>query len=150
MVLTTLPFGNRAASWIALGLFAVLFGGLGWAVTREILRRSSTASRGLARFVGLVLFAVPVFLLYVSSLNGFYEAEVEGRVLRMRYLLPALVSELPLSEVASARPVPWYRGRWRLEIVDTSGKRYTSATANRESVSESEALIRQALDRTGP
>ena len=148
MVLTTLPFGNRAASWIALGLFAVLFGGLGWAVTREILRRSGTVHSSLARFLGLALFAAPVFLLYVSSLNGFYEAEVEGRVLRMRYLLPGLVSELPLLEVASARPVPWYRGRWRLEIVGTSGKRYISATANRESVTESSIRIQRALQMT--
>ena len=147
--LLTFEFGSRSGSWFALGLFAALFGALGWGVTREIRLRSITTSQRLARLIGFVLFVGPLFLVYASSLSGFYEAEIEGEVFRMRYLLPMVASEIPLADVASVEPIPWYRGRWRLEVVTSSGSRYESATWHREPVSESSVQIKQALQRMG-
>jgi hypothetical protein len=140
----TWEFGSRSGSWFALCLFAALFGVLGWGVSREIRRRSRTTPR-LAHSLGFLLFLGPMWLVYASSLGGFYEAEVDGTVLRLRYLLPAVRSEIPLTEVRAIEPVPWYRGRWRLQVVATSERRYESATWQRTTISESAVQLRQAL-----
>jgi hypothetical protein len=49
-----LQFGSRSGSWFALGLFAAMFGTLGWGVAREIRLRSSRDS-GIARVLGLAV-----------------------------------------------------------------------------------------------
>jgi hypothetical protein len=86
-----------------------------------------------------------MLLLYASSLGGFYVAEVEGPVLRLRYLLPAARLEIPLTDIAAVESIPWYRGRWRLEVVAMSGKRYESATSRRHAVSESAEGLKRVL-----
>jgi hypothetical protein len=85
-----------------------------------------------------------MLLLYASSLGGFYVAEVEGPVLRLRYLLPAARLEIPLTDIAAVESIPWYRGRWRLEVA-VSGKRYESATSRRHAVSESAEGLKRVL-----
>jgi len=140
----TFEFGSRSGSWFALVLFAVLFAILGWGVAREFRRRAAMAPL-LARTFGAALFAGPLLLVYASSLGGFYDAELDGPALRMLFLLPATATETPLTDVTSAEPQPWYRGRWRLVIVASSGARYESATWHREQVLESAARIKRAI-----
>jgi hypothetical protein len=136
-------FGSQSGTWFALCFFAVLFGVLGWSVSREIRRRAPGATRS-AYGIGVVLSLGPMLLLYASSLGGFYVAEVEGPVLRLRYLLPAARLEIPLTDIAAVESIPWYRGRWRLEVA-VSGKRYESATSRRHAVSESAEGLKRVL-----
>jgi hypothetical protein len=139
-----LEFGSRSGSWFALCLFGTLLGVLGWGVAREIRVRSDRGGGIIARGLGLALFLVPLSLIYVSSLNGFYEAEVEGAVLRLRYLIPAVSSEIPLAEITDVRRTAWQRGKWRLVVDTDSGSTYESATSDREPVAESLARLRDA------
>jgi hypothetical protein len=138
----TWEFGSRSGSWLALCLFAALFGVLGWGVSRELRQRAGAT--GVARGVGLLLFLGPVVLVYASSLSGFYEAEVDGTMLRLRYLLPCH-TEIPLVEVSAVEPIPWYRGRWRLQVVARSGQRHESATWHRTAVFASAARLQQLV-----
>ena len=130
-----LEFGSRSGSVFALCLFAVIFGALGWSIAREIrLRRRQ---RWLGIIVGLGFFAGPLTATYASSLGGFYEAVGVGPSLRLHYLLPGIVSEIPLASISDVRAVPWYRLRWRLIVTTSSGVTYESATWGRASVMES-------------
>ena len=142
-----LEFGSRAGSWFALGLFAAVFGILGLVLNRQVQRRSPALSRWVARWFGLVLFLGPLSLIYATSLGGFYEAEVAGRLLRLHYLF-GTTSEVPFDRILEIKAAPWYRGRWRLQVLDSSGSRYESATWNRESVAHSTAVLRRALKKT--
>src|SRR5262249_42504851 len=105
-----LHFGSRSGSWFALGLFAAMFGQVGWEVAREIRLRARTHS-GVARFLGLALFVGPVVMVYASSLSGFYEAQIDGQVLRLHYLFPWAVTEIAIADVVTARPIAAIRGR---------------------------------------
>jgi hypothetical protein len=139
-----LEFGSRSGSWFALCLFTTIFAILGWGVAREIRLRSGRRTFG--RTLGLALFLGPVLLIYASALGGFYEAEVDGPILRLHYLFPADTTEIPLSE-ASARARPWTRGRWRLVVTAGSGAEYESATWHRASIDESLARLNRMLPR---
>jgi hypothetical protein len=139
-----LQCGSRSGSWFALGLFAAMFGALGWGVAREIRLRSK-ANSGIARVLGLALLIGPVMMVYASSLSGFYEAEVEGQTLRLHYLFPQVVTELALADVVTARPIPAIRGRQRLQIVDRGGRRYESATWHRDSIARSVARLKELV-----
>lgn len=142
-----LEFGSRTGSWFALCLFVAVFGTLGLGVNREIQRRSRTISTWVARGLGFLLFLAPVSLIYVSSIGGFYEAQVDRHLLRLRYLLGS-TSEVPLAQISDVRAVPWYRGRWRLQVLESSGRRYESATWDRESVATSTAQLRNAVQES--
>ena len=113
-----LHFGSRSGSWFALGLFAAMFGTLGWGVAREIRLRSKSDS-GLARVLGLALLVAPVVMIYASSLSGFYEAQVDGPTLRLHYLFPGV----------SLRS----RRRGRRDGATDSGDSRAAASANRRS-----------------
>lgn len=139
-----LHFGSRSGSWFALGLFAAMFGTLGWGVAREI-RLRSRADSGMARALGLALLVGPVVMVYASSLSGFYEAQIDGNILRLHYLFPGVVSEMALADVVMARPIPAIRGRQRLQIVDRAGRQYESATWHRDSVAQSAARLKELL-----
>jgi hypothetical protein len=132
-----LEFGSRSGSWFALCLFVAIFGGLGWGIAREIRLRSQGPRRWLGIVVGLAFLAGPISAVYASSLSGFYEAVVVGPSIRLYYLLPGIVSEIPLSSISDVRAVPWYRLRWRLIVTTSSGGKYESATSGRASVMES-------------
>ena len=139
-----LQFGSRSGSWFALGLFGAMFGALGWAVAREIRLRSRSDS-GFARVLGLALLVGPVTLVYASSLSGFYEAQVDGSILRLHYLFPHVVTEIAVADVVTARPIPAMKGRQRLQIVDRSGRQYESATWYRDSIARSAARLKELL-----
>ena len=141
-----LEFGSRSGSWFALCLFTTIFAILGWGIAREVRRRSDGARLMSRRVLGLALFLGPVVLIYASSLGGFYEAEVDGPILRLHYLFPASTVETPLSDV-SARARPWARGRWRLVVATPSGAEYESATWHRASIEESLARLNKVLPR---
>jgi hypothetical protein len=142
-----LEFGSRTGSWFALGLFGAVFGALGLGVNRETQRRSPSISAWVARGLGLLLFLGPVSLIYVTSLGGFYEAQVDRQLLRLRYLAGSTL-EVPLAQISEVRAVPWYRGRWRLQVLESSGRRYESATWDRESVATSTARLKNAVQES--
>jgi hypothetical protein len=134
--------GSRSGSWFELALFAVMFGSLGWMVSRELHRRSPRTGRWFARLAGLLLFVGPVALVYASSVNGFYEATLTGPVLRLEYLFPGSRADVLLAEIDSVEAAPWFRGRYRLLITARSGQRYESATWHREETAEAAARLR--------
>ena len=132
-----LEFGSRAGSWFALAFFAVIFGALGWGVAREVRRRSSSGP-AIARVLGLAVFLGPILLVYASMLSGFYELEMSGGSIKMRYLIPGTGSEIAPA-TATARIAPAYRDRVRLVISDGQAS-YTSTPWPRARVNE--ALLR--------
>jgi hypothetical protein len=125
-----------------------LFSLLGSVVGREVQRRMRAT--GIAWILGMLLFALPLTALYSTSLGGFYKAEADGTTLRLRYLLPVIRSEIPLGEVIAIEPTPWYRGRWRLQIVARSGERYESATWHQDVISASALQLQQLLGEGKP
>ena len=129
-----LEFGSRSGSWFALGVFTLMFGVLGFAVARDVRLRSHGTRTGLGRLLGLSLFILPVSAIYVSMISGFYEAEIDGPIIRLRYFVPAVVAELPAAQ-ASARIVPAYRDRVRF-VIATPDASYESTPWPRQRVAE--------------
>ena len=146
MTSVVLQFGSRSGSWFALGLFTAMFGTLGLGVAREIRMRSSRDTK-IGRVLGFALVVGPVVMVYASALSGFYEARIDGTVVRLQYLLPGVVTELALSDVVMARPIPAIRGRQRLQIVDRGGRQYESASWHPASIAQSAARLKDLLPR---
>jgi hypothetical protein len=138
-----LEFGNRPASWVALAVFSAIFCMLANAAWRKIRKRVPERRR-TATVVGNLIFIVPVTLIYASSLNGFYEAEVRDDRLMLRYLFPA-ESEIPIADIEMVRAAPAFKGRWRLHLVVVNGVRYESATADRDVVNEAAERLRRTV-----
>jgi hypothetical protein len=138
-----LEFGNPGGSWSALAFFALISGTLGWAVAREIQKRSQGRLTALGRVLGLVLSLGPVVLVYASMVSGFYELELNGATIRMRYLIPGIVSAIPAAR-ATTRIAPAYRDRVRL-IVSAGNRNYESTPWRREQVSRSLLRLNAAL-----
>lgn len=139
-------FGSRSGSYFALALFGSIFAVLGWGIAREIRRRLPKRSRWWANVAGVLLFACPVSLIYASSLNGFYEAEVRGDKLLLRYLLSGQEEAMPLSEISKLDEAYVFKGRWRLHIARSTGERYVSATWGHAPVSKALAEIRARVE----
>lgn len=89
-----------------------------------------TGRPAAARLCALLIFAVPMFMVWITTVNGFYELEQSAGNLRLRYLT-GLTKDLPLDAISVLNERPWYKGRWRLEIIDRDGRRYESATSDR-------------------
>jgi hypothetical protein len=140
-----LLFGSPSGSYFALSLFGILFAFLGWGCAREIRQRYPQLGRWKAAVPGLLLFLGPVALIYWSSLDGFYEAAVEGDELQLHYLLPGFEDAMPLSEVSRVEAEPAFKTRWRLHITRSTGERYESAPWNRQAVRESQERLRARL-----
>ena len=138
-----LEFGNRGGSWFALAFFSLIFGVLAWAAAREVRRRSHGRRVMLAGMLGLAVFLGPVLLVYASMLSGFYEAEVNGATIRLRYLFPGVVSEVRAAE-ATARIAPAYRDRVRM-IVTAGDRNYESTPWPRARVNEALARLNALL-----
>jgi hypothetical protein len=138
-----LEFGSRSGSWFALAFFSLVFGILGWAVERDVRRRSDGRAAAFARGLGLAIFLGPVTLVYASMLSGFYEAELSGDVVRLRYLLPGVVSEVPAASTR-ARITPAYRDRVRM-VVTAGDHSYESTPWRRDRVDESLARLNALL-----
>jgi hypothetical protein len=144
---TILEFGSRSGSFFALGLFGGIFAIIGWGVAWEIRKRSPPKLRWRGPLAGGLLFLLPVILVYSTSLNGFYEAEVQGNELRLYYLMPICVDVLRLSEISDVEAEYAFRFRWRLHITTALGRRYESATWHRTEVHESARRLRSLLRR---
>jgi hypothetical protein len=142
-----LQFGSRSGSWFALGLFTAMFGTLGWGVAREI-RLRSPRDGAMGRILGLAMVVGPIVMVYASSLSGFYEAQIDGTMLRLYYLFPRVVSEMPIAEVSTVRPIPAIRGRQRLQIIGRSGQQFESATWHPASIAQSAARLKELLPRS--
>jgi branched-subunit amino acid ABC-type transport system permease component len=148
MGMDVLEFGDRSGSWVAFAFFSAIFLLLAIAVWREIRRRAPELRR-VAAAIAVLLFVAPVALIYASSLNGFYEAEIRDGRLVLRYLFPT-ASDLPLADVQSVRAAPAFRGRWRVHIVRADGAEYESAIAQRDAVNEAVERLRRSIRSAEP
>jgi hypothetical protein len=92
------------------------------------------------------VFLVPVTLLWMTTVNGFYTVEAATDHLRLRYL-SGITTELAFSDVAFVSEEPWYKGRWRLVIIDSAGRRYESATSDRAAIDRAVHSLNAALRR---
>ena len=144
MAESAFTFGSLSGSWLTLGFFAAMFAGLGWVIARAIRQR--TGERAAARVCGGLVFLVPVTLLWMTTVNGFYSVETMPDRLRLTYL-SGLTTELVFSDVALVNEQPWYKGRWRLVIIDGAGRRYESATSDRTVVDRAVHGLNAALGR---
>lgn len=149
MTSVVLQFGSRSGSWFALGLFTAMFGTLGWGAAREIRRRSPRDS-AIGRILGLAIVMGPVVMVYASSLSGFYDARIEGTMVRLHYLFPGVVAEIPIGEVTGVSAIPAIRGRQRLQIVARSGRRFESATWHPAAIAQSAARLKELLPKPAP
>ena len=138
-----LEFGSRSGSWFALAFFVVIFATLGRAVLHEVRRRSSGRHSTLGRLLGLTVFLGPILLIYASMLSGFYEAEVSGDTIELRYLVPGVVAEVPAT-LATARIAPAYRDRVRL-VVTAGDRQYESTPWRRAEVEASLKRFNETL-----
>lgn len=134
-----LTFGSRSGSLFALILFGAMFALLGWAVARTLRRPVH------ALVAGLPVFLFPLILLYVSSLDGFYEARVRDGEVSLSFLLWPSATRIPLQEISEVRAFHAFKVSWRLEIHTKDGRRFESATSNRVAVRESEEILRRQL-----
>jgi len=148
VIAMTLEFGSRSGSWFAAVFFAIVFATLGWSVTREIRPRAGATATGFAKAAGFALALGPFGLVWLTSLNGFYTAELDAHVLRLRSLIPLARTSIQLTDIAAVEARPWYRGRWRLHVVTTTGRRFVSATSDRNSVTESTSRLKRHLVNT--
>ena len=140
-----LQFGDRRGSYIALTIFGVLFAVLGAGVWREIRRRMPERPR-LAWTAGTVLLAGPVVVIYVSSLAGFYEAEVRNRQLVLRYL-HGLETHIAFGDIEAVRAAPAFKGRWRLHVQRTGTGEYASAAGSRDQINDAAEILRSATPK---
>lgn len=134
----TFEFGSRSGSWVAFWFFAAISVVLGLSIARALPAKAGTR-RVIAMLVSCGLLAV----FCASTLSGFHEAEVDGEILRLRYLLRGIRYELLMSDVTAVTPVPSYRGSWFLRI-ELPGRRFNSATATRVVITESAERLKQA------
>lgn len=141
-----LQFGSRSGSWFALIFFSLMFGALGWAFAREIRVRTNGRRAPLGRTIGVLVFAGPVWFIYVSMLSGFYELEFHSKSLRLHYLFPGVVEETPLPQ-SSAKVIPVYKGRVRL-VLSTDYGVFESTPWYRDRVDESLRRFNQRLAAT--
>jgi hypothetical protein len=137
----TFAFGSRSGTAVALVLFIGVFGVLGVTAAIALARRVRGASPGV---VGILLFVVPVTLIYVSSLGGFYELELRSDVVVLHYLTAATVA-VPTARVSEVVARPAFRGRWRLQVRETDGQAHDSATWSRAAVDRAVAELRTTL-----
>jgi hypothetical protein len=138
-----LEFGSRSGSWLALAFFSLILSVLGWAVAQAARRRWRGEYVTLGRVLGLAVFLGPLLLVYASMLSGFYDAEVDADTIRLRYLVPGSVTEIPAA-LATARIAPAYRDRVRL-VLSAADRHYESTPWHRDRVTESLARLNALL-----
>jgi hypothetical protein len=144
-----LTFGSRGGTWIALLLIAAVLGVVAAVALRTIGQTTNRKRRQRHQTWAAIGVAVPLVLIYVGAFRGFHEIVVTdaGR-LSLRYLVPFENVELFETEVTRARPEPWYRGQWRLEITTVSGRTYESAPSTRAAIQAAAARL-EARRRSG-
>jgi hypothetical protein len=136
------PVGSRSGSVVALLSFAAIFGVLGLLVARRLRRppHGQAPRRVMPALAGWLMFLTPVALLYLSSLDGFYDLYTMDDGVRLAYFAPAITSVVRWTEVRRIDAVPQYRGTWRLRIVTDRGT-FESASARRDMVERARALL---------
>jgi hypothetical protein len=128
-----LHVGSRGGGYAALLFFSVIFATLGGVAAWEY-HKQRLGGRGPAVLAGLAVFLGPLMLVYYSSLNGFYEAQLSPTHLELRYLPPFSRERVAWSEISRAEVRPAYRGSWRVHLILASGGELESATSNRDSI----------------
>ena len=128
-----LHVGSRGGGYAALLFFSVIFATLGGVVAWEY-RKQRPGGPGPAVLAGVAVFLGPLMLVYYSSLNGFYEAQLSPTHLELRYLPPFSRERVAWSEISRAEARPAYRGSWRVHLILASGGELESASSNRDSI----------------
>ena len=140
MTLLTIPVSSRGGALVALAFFALIFGSLGFLVSRRLARDGGGV---IARLTGLALFAGPMALLYVTSLAGFYDISLGPDTWQLRPLVPAFGVSVPAASIRRVDKVPAYRGTWQLRIV-AADRVHLSASARRDAVDAALTRLREA------
>jgi len=92
---------------VELGGYSISYGLL----TMGSLDREQRAGRQTSIVLGTVV-AIPIFFaLYLTSLSGFFQLDLEVGQLTVRYILPERSMVLPISEVMNVQEEPAYKGR---------------------------------------
>ena len=125
-----LAVGSRSASLVTLALCGAVFGTLGFLIAHRIGPGTRGRARVVPRTIGWLLFAGPVVLTYLSSLDGFYDVVLTPGAIRLRYLVPAFGVTLVSGQRGHVLAVPEYRRGWRLRIV-AGDREYLSAKSSR-------------------
>lgn len=130
-------FGSVSGSYVGLAFFAAVFGLVGFAATRAWRRADDPQGRRGGAAAPIAIFSLYVGLLalvYATTLNGFYTAEIQQGALRLGYLPPWPATTIPLHSVVGASRAPAFKNRWRLRVETASGEIYESATSDRDVV----------------
>ena len=99
-----LHVGSRGGGYAALLFFSVIFATLGGVAAWEY-HKQRLGGRGPAVLAGLAVFLGLLMLVYYSSLNGFYEAQLSPTHLELRYLPPFSRERVAWSETHAPRCV---------------------------------------------
>jgi hypothetical protein len=139
------PVGSRSGSLVALLFFAAIFGLLGFLVARRLRRtpHGQAPRPVMPALAGWVMFLTPVALLYLSSLDGFYDLYTMDDGVRLAYFAPAITSDVRWTDVRRIEAVPQYRGTWRLRIVTDNGT-FESAAARRDIVERARTQLQNS------
>ncbi|HET9216816.1 MAG TPA: hypothetical protein VFR18_07550 [Terriglobia bacterium] len=129
-------FGNRSESLFALALFGIILSILALCVSAALQHPVIGAGRRASRAASGFVFAGTMALLYISSLSGFYEAQLKNNVLSLRYFVPLSRAAISWDQVISIQAVPAYKGLWRVRIATKGGNIYESATWSRSAIQE--------------
>jgi hypothetical protein len=143
-----LHVGSRGGGYAALLFFSVIFATLGGVVAWEY-RKQRPGGPGPAVLAGVAVFLGPLMLVYYSSLNGFYEAELSPTHLELRYLPPFSGERVAWSEISRAEARPVYRGSWRVHLVLASGGELESAASNRDSIEAATRRLQAQISIAG-
>jgi hypothetical protein len=137
--------GSRSGAMLALCFFALVFGGLTWVLARRMRMRGLSSQ--VTRWVSISAFAVPMMLIYVSSMRGFYEAEARGSGVSLTGLFPTIRTYVDRASVARVDATPWQRGTWRVHIVLATGEDRVSAQTSKEVATAAADALRVQLVR---
>jgi hypothetical protein len=93
------------------------------------------------------MFAVPMLLVYSSSLSGFYELRMSRTEAALTYLVPVPTELIGKSVVQHAEARPAFRGQWRVHVALASGEERQSALCDRESAASIARQIQALIVR---
>lgn len=95
--------------------------------------------------VACVFFLALFSALYLTSLSGFSQLELDNDQSIFRYMLPKRTTRLPFHEVIHVREEPAYKGQWRLILTTESNGTYERALAFRTEVHKAGEFLRQQM-----
>ncbi len=151
-------FGDPLGATVAFVYFTVLaavIGGVVFHLTGRWLRGLGSGSVGrlqrglISGTISLGLAGVILGAFYASSLSGFYGLEVKHDHVRLQYILPDRMKEVPLSHIADVSRIPTFKGQWRCVIATSSGRVYYSVHAGSVAVHEAVQSLRRHVATAG-